>query len=255
MGWFSPKCPVDSESKAWLDEAFGWLVEEFGIDALREITVVLPTSDFFPDGFENSDSGIGDLFDVICEYMAVDPDLIDLKLYENFDESSIHPFAANDSKAGHELGVYQRGVDGKCTVSLDRTQGNRFEQLVATIAHELGYVILIGEDRLDESYEDMELMTDLVPVFYGLGVFSANSSIVFEQWTNAQYQGWQASSAGYLTEEAFGYALGLFAYLRGEEKPEWAKYLATNPKSYFKSSINYLRKTNDTPLAAMLAAK
>jgi hypothetical protein len=95
-------------------------------------------------------------------------------------------------------------------------------------------------------------MTDLLTVFYGLGVFNANSSFVFEQWTNSQFQGWRAGGAGYLTEEMFGYALGLYAYLRNESRPEWKAYLKTNIKSYLKSSLNYLAKTGDTSLSKYL---
>lgn len=95
-------------------------------------------------------------------------------------------------------------------------------------------------------------MSDLVTVFYGLGVFNANSSFVFEQWTNSQFQGWRASGAGYLTEEMFAYALALFAYLRKESKPEWKSFLSTNVKSYFKSSVKYISKTEDTALKKYL---
>jgi hypothetical protein len=46
----------------------------------------------------------------------------------------------------------------------------------------------------------------------------------------------------------FGYALALFAFVRGEQKPEWSKYLGTNVKAYFKDSLKYLEKTGDTKL-------
>ena len=42
MGWFTPKCPVDSEAKDWIENAFNWLVEELGPDVLRDVDVVLP---------------------------------------------------------------------------------------------------------------------------------------------------------------------------------------------------------------------
>jgi hypothetical protein len=83
-------------------------------------------------------------------------------------------------------------------------------------------------------------MTDLVTVFYGLGIFNANSSFVFEQWTNSQFQGWRAGSAGYMSEEMFGYALALFARRRGETKPAWSKFLSTNVRSYMKSSLRFI---------------
>ena len=49
MPWFTPTCPVGAEDKAWIEESLLWLVEEFGADTLRKVTVVLPTDEFFPD--------------------------------------------------------------------------------------------------------------------------------------------------------------------------------------------------------------
>lgn len=240
MGWFSPKCPVDAETKAWIDGAFGWLVEELGVEVLRESEVVLPTEEFFPDAFDGSRGAIRRMVDRVCGYMDVDPKLVAVEFFENDDVTRLHPLAGSGETRGHALGTYRMRRDGKYGISLDTAQALNPQTLVATIAHELGHVILLGEDRLDPDYADHEPMTDLVTVFYGLGVFNANSSFVFEQWTNSQYQGWQAGGAGYLSEEMFGYALALFAFLRGEEKPEWAGYLSTNVRSYFKSALKYI---------------
>lgn len=248
MSWFTPKCPVDGETKEWIENAFGWLIEELGIDVLRSVEVVLPTEDFFPDAFNGSRASIRKMVGRVCEYMDVDPKQVEVRFFESEDEARFHPLAADGTSKGHALGTYQMRRDGKYAISLDTTQTANPQTLVATIAHELGHVILLGEGRLDPDHPDHEPMTDLVTVFYGLGVFNANSSFIFEQWTNSQFQGWRAGGAGYLTEEMFAYALALFAYLRDEQKPEWKSFLSINVRSYFKSSIKYLIKTDDTKL-------
>src|SRR5688572_23737825 len=68
-------------------------------------------------------------------------------------------------------------------------------------------------------------LTDLLTVFFGLGVFTANAAFSFQQWTNTATQGWQTERRGYLGEEEIGYALALFALLRGEHNPAWANIL------------------------------
>lgn len=253
MSWFTPKCPVDIETKEWIENAFGWLIEELGIEILRDVEVILPTEAYFPDPFDGSRTSIRRMVDRVCGYMDVDPKLVEVRFYENEDETRFHPLAADGRESrSHALGTYHRRRDGKYAVSLDTTQASNPQVLVATIAHELGHVILLGEDRLSEDYQDHEPMTDLVTVFYGLGVFNANASFVFEQFTNAQFQGWRAGRAGYLTEEMFGYALALFAYVRSETKPEWKNYLNTNIKSYFNSAAKYIAKTSDTAMSKYL---
>ena len=249
MNWFTPKCPVDAEAKVWLENAFNWLTEELGAEVLRGVDVVLPIEEYFPDPFDGSRSSLRRMVDRVCEYMDVDPKLVEVRYYENEDSARFHPLALDGSATAHPLGTYRMRPDGKYVVSLDVSQARNPEMMVATIAHELGHIILLGEGRLDPEHEDHEPMTDLLTVFYGLGIFSANTTIVFEQWTNSQYQGWQVGGGGYLTEEMFGYALALFAHARGETQPAWASYLSINVSAYFKRGMKYIAKTGDTAVA------
>jgi hypothetical protein len=251
MSWFTPKCPVDDDTKRWLENSFNWLIEELSPETLRSVDVVLPIEEYFPDPFSGTESDIRRMVERVCDYMDVDSKLIDLRFYVNEDGSRLHPLAGTEH-SGHALGSYQmRG--GKYRVRLETSQAANPNVMVATIAHELGHVILLGENRLPDDYEDHEPLTDLLTVFYGMGLFNANSVFTFEQWTNTQSQGWRAERRGYLTEEMFGYALALFAYARGESKPEWATYLNVNVRSYFKNSLKYLAKTGDTSVERITA--
>ncbi len=252
MSWFTPKSPVDSETKEWIENAFDWLIEELGVDTLRSVEMILPTDDFFPDVYDGSRATIDSMVDRVCEYMDVDPELVDLRYFENDDGSRFHSLASEGSEGRHAIGTYHMGRDGKYKISLDTSQARDPQTLVATIAHELGHVILLGEERLDPEYADHEPMTDLLTVFYGFGIFSANSSFVFEQWTNAQFQGWRAGGSGYLSEEMYGYSLAMFAYLRQETNPAWEQYLKTNVKSYFRSALKFINSTDQTRLAKYL---
>lgn len=247
MNWFTRKCPVDGETREWIDYAFQWLMEELGRETLQKAEVVLPTEEYFPDPYNGSRASVRKMLDRVCEYMDVDPASIEVRFYEGDDSTRFHALAADGTTERHAAGSYQMGRSGKYVISLDMSNAANPEMMVATIAHELGHVILLGEGRLDPDYEDHEPMTDLLTVFYGMGVFNANSSFVFEQWTNAQYQGWRAGSVGYLTEQMFGYALALFAIERNEEKPPWMKHLATNVRSYMRSSLRFLRSASARP--------
>lgn len=245
MSWFTPKCPIDTETKEWLENSFNWLIEELGLETLQAVAVILPTEQFFPDPFSGSHSDIRAMLNRVCEYMEVDHGEIEVRFYINEDGTRLHPLAAPESSEGHALGTYQMRK-GKYLISLETSQASNPEVMVATIAHELGHVILLGENRLDPDYADHEPMTDLLTVFYGMGIFNANSVFTFEQWTNTHTQGWQANRRGYMTEEMFGYALAMFAHSRGEQKPQWANFLRTNVRTYMKNSLKYIQKTGDT---------
>lgn len=93
---------------------------------------------------------------------------------------------------------------------------------------------------------DHEPSTDLLTLFLGLGIFTANPAGRFTQFQDNQHQGWSMQRLGYLSEQVcgyvFGYALARFGRERGEEKPSWAKYLSTNVRAYPASSSAWLAK-------------
>jgi len=109
--------------------------------------------------------------------------------------------------------------------------------LVATMAHELGHVILLGGNFLTHDTPDQEPMTDLLTGFTGLGIFIANSAARFMQFQDDRRAGWSTQRLGYLPEPVFGYALAKFARERGEHKPPWAKHLSANLRSDFNQSL------------------
>lgn len=238
MFWSTPKCPVDDDDKAWLEASMEWLLDEFGADTFRNVTVVLPTDEFFPDSYYGDEDDVWALVERACGYMEVNPDSIELDFFDNphgdLQKNVQWLESTYDGASGH----YQKRRN-KFVVSLATSQLADPMSLVATIAHELGHVRLLGEARLSAGFEDHEPLTDLLTVFFGFGVFTANSSFSFQQSDT----GWRTGSQGYLTEEMLGYALALFALMRGERNPAWSKYLDGSVKTYFKDGHRYLEKT------------
>lgn len=93
--------------------------------------------------------------------------------------------------------------------------------MVATLAHEIAHIKLLGEERMEINNEPL---TDLTTIIFGLGIFNAN--IAFRTFKDFNSKGW--SSQGYLSQKQWGYALALFAYIRGQISPEWIKHLTPN---------------------------
>lgn len=235
---FSPKCPVDPESKRWIEERFTWLTDELGIRRLTSGKMILPTAEFLPLDYECTEEGIGDLMNRVAEYMDVDPTRLTLNFYE--DNSPQFEGAINSRTAG--LYVENEGnfdiwlaIDG-----LDDPAG-----VLATLAHEIGHVVLLGQRRVSPDEEDHEQLTDLLTVFLGLGIFPANSVVHETNWTGGGWSGWSIGKQGYLSMNMFGYALALYALARGEPKPQWATHLRPDVKAYLRRSIRYITRTSD----------
>ena len=99
----------------------------------------------------------------------------------------------------------------------------------------------MGHVRLDDGgdtsdRDDHERLTDLLTVYLGLGIFTANASFEFSQDHHQR----TTRRLGYLTEPMFGYGLACYAWQRGERQPAWAKYVDANPRSYLKRGLRYL---------------
>ena len=240
MNWFTPKCPVGEDERLWIEDSARWFIEEFGVETIRQAVTILPTEEFFPDFYAGREEDVQSLFERVCSYMSVDAARLKLEFYSEEPRELSHTrLVAQKFSQEKPLGFFEQHA-AKLTIGILAAQLKDPMCLVATIAHELGHVVLLGEERVSSDEDDHEPLTDLFTVFRGLGIFSANSSFNFVQWTDTFAQGWEAQARGYLTEEMFGYALALYAFIRGEKNPSWAKHLAINVGAHFKSSCKYI---------------
>src|SRR5205814_2196922 len=83
FNWFSPKCPVQPETKLWVEQVITWIIGEFGLERLRRAKIVLPLPELFPDPVDGSQDAARALFERVCRYMDVDPDTVDLEFFHS----------------------------------------------------------------------------------------------------------------------------------------------------------------------------
>jgi len=238
---FRAKLPVSDSERVWVDQGFERLARVLGRNRMLQAAVILPTAEYFPDPYNRTEACADLLFRRICSYMRVDRSSIDFEVFpDELEElSKMVPYWSNNS--GGCAGLYTRNDDSsRMIVALRATHLKDPLVLVATLAHELGHVILLGRELIDRNAPDMEPLTDLPTVFLGFGVFNANTSARFQQHDDGHRQGWSMHRLGYLSEEIYGYALAKFGAERGEERPEWVRHLTTNIKAYYKRSRVWL---------------
>jgi len=238
FGWFEPKWPVNEEEKAWVEQRTLWLVEQFGRQRLNEIRVVLPTPEFFPDGYDGDEPSVQAILDRVCGYLRVDAARVELAFYS--EAGRPHLIDEHGRPTGGTAGLYEEGE--KSTIWVEASQLDDPTALVATLAHELSHVLLLGERRIDPETDDMEQVTDLLTVFLGFGIFTANTTVRESYEDGGNWHRWQIGRQGYLTQCVLGYALAFFAWLRGESDPAWAKYLRPDVRSPFRNGLRFLIK-------------
>ena len=243
MGLLTPNCPVADRERDWIGESMAWFRDQFG-DGPLSAPVIVPTRDYFPPPYSGSDADVRRVVRAVAGFMGVNTP-IEVEFSSDLDHAQTlqRMIPGGVVKSSGAAGVYSSERHGRRKiVTLDRVNAGRPARLIAVIAHELGHVRLLGEHRIRADRKDSEPLTDLVTVYLGMGIFTANAAFEFSQVTGPGTQGWRAQRLGYMTEQMFGYGLACYAALRGEQDPQWAKYLDANPRGYMKQGLRYLRQ-------------
>jgi hypothetical protein len=163
--------------------------------------------------------------------MGIDPDTVQFTLVD-------------DEQMPDAAGLYYQRE--RSVIDIARGQLADPSGLIATLAHELAHELLLKGGHLTSDTEDHEQVTDLLPVFLGVGVFGANATVRDTSWSSGTMSGWSIRRQGYLSSLQLGYALAVFAFVRGEHHPKWVKHLRPDAGETMKAALHYLRKTGDT---------
>lgn len=230
--------PLDKDSRKYFENNLLWLIQEFPEPDIEDRKILSPSPEDFPINWTGSAENIAETLRIICDNMQLNPDEIEIDFFNNgikeinMGNSSI--FLESDPENPEASGLYHHEkIDGKYHISIDESLLNRPESLIATIAHELSHVKLLGEKKMEENDE---MLTDFATVFFGLGIFNANTAFEFYN----QEDSWGYSNAGYLKIEEWAYSLALFAFIRNEDGGKWKKYLSKTIKSDFEKCLQYL---------------
>lgn len=243
-----PKPTVTPEDKDWIEEAFLWLEGEYTRDYLKNVKTIEPTKEFFPIDFKGTEENAEYFVRMICEYMDIKDVQVDLHYFSDKPLELTEGIVTTLNEAGFKqegknaLGTYLEKGHKKYSIGIELELLKNPTNLIATIAHELSHLVLLGEGRLKENDEEL---TDLNCIALGFGIFTCNSIFTFDQWQGTSHQGWQAQRRGYIPEQVATYALALLTRYQDKEDNTWTDYLNPSPRKMFKRNLKYLRTTTD----------
>lgn len=250
FGFFKKKknaCPIPEDTRIWTENALIWLINQFGEEKILSIKTLLPSQEDFPIQFNGTEQIAHNILTIVAKQMDVDPSSIAINFYneqllEIKSNVGFTLYGQQYEDQNYSSGLYGgKGPDDKFSIAIEISQLKEPDKLIATLSHEIAHIKILGEGRLKENDE---YLTDLVTVFFGLGIFNANTAFKF--YTDSDK--WAFSKQGYLTQQEWGYALALYAYIRKEKKPDWIKFLTPNIQSDFKKSEAYIYDNTDKVL-------
>lgn len=214
----APRERLPGGRRRWIRSSMDWLVSEFGRDIVLR-PIVLP-GDLISGGYDGSLAAAEEL----CARVAGRMGLPAGRCALNFGlvaDGVRRP--AYRGVVKEQAGRWIRGADLN-EIHLAPALAADPVALVAIYAHEVGHELLLGDGRITfVRRPDHESLTDLLTVFYGLGIFTANAA--YERRPRPNGRGKQPLARGYLREAALSEALAYYALLRGERRPTWDRHL------------------------------
>jgi tetratricopeptide (TPR) repeat protein len=245
FGLFSKKTlkpALSVEDKEWVEKNMLWFIETFGLAKVDQQPFILPSAERFPyDDFTSQDQ-FKKLFEQLCNYWDVDYNDITVKFFDDIKSKQWSTWTLAGS-SNQPLGVLYKTYDlteKSFNMQLAKSNLNNAQLLVTVIAHELAHVKLLGNGLLSINDPEMEPLTDLASIFFGFGIFMANTC-------QRRDINW-ISRSGYLPNEVISYANALMCYITDKNGDSFHSFFNENTKSLFENDLAFLYKTNDTLL-------
>lgn len=225
FGWGKPKCSAGYREKAWVETRLRWLGEQLGMERLTRCEMILPTQDFFPDPYDATPEAAVRLLDRVCGYMQLPPGKVSLKVFSKEELAGI-----DATREPNEIWLLDTQLDDPMA-------------LAATLAAQAAYYLLMQRELL-QGDRGWKWTMELATVYFGLGIFLANTTI---SDTHSHWGG-NVKKQGYLPVRAMAYALALHAWLRGDTRPAWVGHLRPDAATAFNEGLQYLERTEDSLL-------
>ncbi|MGY0021863.1 hypothetical protein ACVHNB_23255 [Streptomyces sp. YJ-C3] len=245
-------CPVPDRERDWIERWLDWCAGQFGPPSapLREVA----GPGFVAADFTGTQLQAESLVRRVAAVMGADVTEVSVMLVEA-------PEGPPPTKR-HQVGAYRR-TSGGAVIELDRGVAARRDTFAALVAHELAHARLIGERRIgdrDFAEREEERLTDLVTVFLGMGVLTANAADDYVKATGysvaplGELTDWMLTGRrdqpphrlGYLGPGEFGYALACWSVLRGDPRPPpWARHLAASVRQAFTQGLAHRAARRD----------
>ncbi|WP_166823620.1 HEAT repeat domain-containing protein [Thalassoroseus pseudoceratinae] len=247
FGLFRPKCPVDAREQAWIELRMAWLGEQLGWDTLRDAKTVLPTGDFFPLPYDGSESAAQTIYSRVCEYARQDAKELPVTFFDDqADPSERLVFGPDFLTTTHGLLACDPGSSShSARLYIGQSVMGNLEALIAFFARGIAGYRLVRDRRISQMSEDFHQIVELMPIWFGLGIFTANTVLVESSGQSATGVGGSLNARSTLQARHFGYALALASWMTGETQPSWSRHLRRDAEATCVDGLKYLTKTGD----------
>lgn len=235
FGLFKPQCPLQTDEKAWTEFRMKWFADQFGLDTMRSAEMILPSHPNLTEPFRGTDEETERLLDWLCSVLQIDRKEITLEIVSDDESAKYQP---------------EKGQTGKIVLGISLLQNGQI--FLARVMFHLAIHKLLHQNLLAPDRFDFVITAELLPLFFGLGIFGANAVLSEEIIPSSLRMDGNFLSSLEITKHSdlpariFGYAFSHLAWHRIESNPEWKNHLRKDAVESYNQGLKFLTKTEDT---------
>lgn len=245
---FSTKPIISQDKFDWQIAVYRWLLRNYGTK-FRDGTYALvkPDREHFPDKCQSERDVFEKTFQRVKKYAGMEFWPCDLVPQDQDQDPSMGEALLLKNTESGPAGTFRYHYSGKGIVTYNPSLISEPQSIVSTYAHELGHYLTANcKEAPPGGWDYWEPATDMTAVFMGFGIFMANASFIFKQFTSAGNQGWSTQTLGYLSTRELINALAIFIELMAIDSREALPFLKPGLKRDFKKSLKYIKKYSPT---------
>lgn len=149
--------------------------------------MIVPIREYFPPPYSGSDAEVSRVVRAVAGFMGVQVQIeVDFSSDMDRVQTLQRMVPGGMTRSSGAAGAYSQHHCDRKVISVDLANVGQPARLIAVIAHELGHVRLLGERRIRADRKDSEPLTDLVTVYLGMGIFTANAAFDFSSTPRAK---------------------------------------------------------------------
>lgn len=235
---------VTPADKKWIEDSFDWFIKAFSLTKVKGHPFILPGEETVACGKLTNPDQLQMLVDKLCKHWKIDTKSVVIKIFDDlYSKQWNTPFVPTGEHKG-PVGMYEQLFEGNnkiFQISIAQSNLNYPDVALTILTHELAHAKLLGGEYVNQQEQNMEPLTDLTCIYFGFGVFLANTCM--------NQQGNWLSRLGYLPNEVISYANALLCYITDYDPSAVTAHLNTNTRELFEQDYKYLTTTNNTYLS------
>ncbi|ROR94907.1 hypothetical protein EDC56_3720 [Sinobacterium caligoides] len=237
---------ISKQDSMFQVETYKWLLKYFGgKDFYEEAKLILPTRQYFPSKVKDPEEAAIETFEAVKKYAGMEEWPCKLVAQEEDINPVVGETLVVRDTPSSALGTFEYKGEDEVIITYNPASLSSPTQLVATFAHELAhYLTGTAIEPPPGGWDNWEFATDITATFLGFGVFMANSTFNFSQYTGSGSQGWKTTNSGYLTESEHIYALAIFLLLKSVPVDQATSCLKPNLKKLLKKAVKEIDNSN-----------